>query len=223
VNRQAFYQPPPDIFGILNISISAFYIFISKIFITPYKIAGILGIFLVSFGLGLKIDHKDTYKPWISPAILLAGSVFAYGCFLPAAWGLSDAPPDRNLSIPCFILVVTLLTTGFTAGGTLSLFRTSHWFNFASTGVLAIAAACIIFSAWVNIQDLFSTRRAYVDYAQKWDRVNELVVQAKLGGADVVHIPAMDSWTSLDKPNDNPKFWLNICYSKYYGVQILSP
>jgi hypothetical protein len=142
---------------------------------------------------------------------------------LPAAWGLSDAPPDRNLSIPCFILVVTLLTSGFTAGGTLSFYRTSRWFISAQTGLLVLALACMVFSAWVNIHDLFSTRQAYEDYAQKWDGVNEQILQAKSGGADVVHIPAMDSWTSLDKPNDNPKFWLNICYSKYYGVQILSP
>ena len=222
-SRQAFYQPPPGIFGIFNISISALLVFLTKILFTPEKIAGILGTFLVSIWLGSIVNHKNKIKSWLPPAILLAGIAFTFGCFLPAAWGLSDAPPDRNLCIPCFILVVTLLLTGFTSGELLSHSLEQRRLNSTQTGLLVIALACIGFSAWVNIHNLYVTRQAYIEYAQKWDTVNQQIIQGKLSGSKVVHIPAMDSWTTLDKPNDNPKFWLNICYSKYYDVQILSP
>ena len=223
VNRQAFYQPPPGILGIFAISISAFLMFISNILIAPERFAGILGVFLASLWFGSIVDHTSKTKPWIPPAILLTGIALAFGCFLPAAWGLSEAPPDRTLSIPGFILVVTFLIAGFTAGNQLSFYMPQRQLNTTQTGLLVITIACMGFSAWVNIHNLYSTRQAYLDYAQKWDRVNRQIIQKKMAGYDVVHIPAMDSWTTLDKPNDNPRFWLNICYSKYYGVQILSP
>jgi len=222
-NRQAFYQPPPGIFGIFTISISAFLMFISNILIAPERFAGILGVFLASLWFGSIVNHTYKTRPWIPPAILLAGIALTFGCFLPAAWGLSEAPPDRTLCIPAFILVVTFLIAGFTAGNQLSFYMAQHQLNIAQTGLLVIIMACIGFSAWVNIHNLYSTRQAYLDYAQKWDRVNRQIIQTKLAGYDMVHIPSMDSWTTLDKPNDNPRFWLNICYSKYYDVQILSP
>jgi hypothetical protein len=222
-NRQAFYQPPPGIFGIFTISISAFLMFITNILMAPEKFGGILGVFLASLLFGSIIDHTNRTRPWIAPAILLAGIALTFGCFLPAAWGLSGAPPDRTLSIPGFILVVTLLIAGFTAGNQLSFYMAQHQLDTAQTGIMVITIACLGFSAWISIHNLYSTRQAYRDYAQKWEMVNRQIIQTKSAGNNVVHIPAMDSWTSLDKPNDNPRFWLNICYSKYYGIQILSP
>src|ERR1700690_1255785 len=143
--------------------------------------------------------------------------------FLSRSLGISDAPPDRSLSIPSFLLVATILFSGFTTGSLLSYYITSHKLEVIQTGFLIITLACIGYSAWVNVNNLYNTRQVYVEYSRKWDIVNEQVIQAKLAGKEVVHIPAMDSWTTLDKPTNNPHFWQNICYSDYYGVKITSP
>jgi hypothetical protein len=49
------------------------------------------------------------------------------------------------------------------------------------------------------------------------------ITRAKAAGEQQVIIPIMTNWAGLDNPNDNPKFWLNYCYSKYYGINVLTP
>ena len=221
--RQGLFTPPLGIFEVFKISISAFLVYISNIFITPEKIAGVLGAFLATVWLGSMVDHPNKSRAWILPVILLAGVALTFGCFLPAAWGLSDAPPDRSLSIPSFLLVATILILGFSTGSLLSDYITSHKLDVIRTGFLIITLACIVFSAWVNMNNLYNGRQVYIEFSRKWDMVNEQVIQAKLAGKPVVHIPAMDSWTTLDKPTNNPHFWQNICYSDYYDIKIISP
>lgn len=222
-NRLTLYTPPPGIFGIFNISISAFLAYLSKIIITPEKIAGILGALLASLWLGSFIEHKNQTRPWLPPVILIAGLAFTFGCFLPAAWGLSDAPPDRVLSLPSFILVATILITGFFTGSFLSYHLTPQKHVGVQTGVLVITLACLGFSAWVNIRNLYGSRQPYIDYAQKWDLVNQQIIQAQISGKAKIHIPAMDNWTALDRPRDKSWFWQNVCYSNFYGIQVLGP
>jgi hypothetical protein len=100
---------------------------------------------------------------------------------------------------------------------------TPHKLDGIQTGLLIITLACLGFSAWVNVHNLYNTRRAYIEYARKWDMVNEQIIQAQLAGKKAIHIPAMDSWTTLDRPRDKTWFWQNVCYSKYYGIQIIGP
>ena len=222
-NRQALYQAPPGIFEILNISITAFLTYLSNILMTPEKLAGFLGIFLASLWFGSFMEPKHKTGSWFPFAVLLAGTAFAIGCFVPAAWGLSDVPPDRVLSIPSFILVATLLISGFITGNTLSNSITTHKLDDIQTGLLVITLGCIVFSATVNVRNLYFNRRAYTAFARKWDMVNEQIIQVKSIGKEVVHIPIMENWAALEKPNNNPKFWMNVCYSKYYDIKILSP
>jgi hypothetical protein len=160
--RQGLFTPPLGIFEIFKISLSAFLAYISNVFLTPEKIAGILGAFLAAVWLGSIVDHPNKARPWIPPAILLVGVALTFGCFLPAAWGLSDAPPDRSLSIPSFLLVATILFSGFTTGSLLSYYITSHKLAVIQTGFLIITLACIGYSAWVNVNNLYNTRQVYV-------------------------------------------------------------
>ena len=41
-------------------------------------------------------------------------------------------------------------------------------------------------------------------------------------GADQILIEPMDNWAGLNEPNDNPKFWVNVCYRQYYGIEVLA-
>jgi hypothetical protein len=82
--------------------------------------------------------------------------------------------------------------------------------------------ALMLFSAWTNGQALFSSRQKYIDYALQWDHMNAQIIRAKAAGNELVVIPAMKNWAGLDNPNDNPKFWVNYCYSKYYDINVIA-
>ena len=50
------------------------------------------------------------------------------------------------------------------------------------------------------------------------------ILQARADNLDTVTIPAMNVWTGGGgDPTDNPRFWVNQCYSLYYGLTVLGP
>ena len=61
-----------------------------------------------------------------------------------------------------------------------------------------------------------------MDYAQMWDQTEASILKSKQNGASQVFIPVTPNWASLNTPNDNPRFWVNVCMSRYYDVQILA-
>jgi hypothetical protein len=116
-----------------------------------------------------------------------------------------------------------LLSAGVTLGQWLTL-RVETKYEFpVNLGFGLSVMALMLCSAWLNGQALYSSRQKYLDYAVLWDRMNAQVIQAKTAGKTSVMIPTMANWAGLDSPNDNPKFWLNFCYSKYYDINVLAP
>lgn len=222
-NRQAFYPPPPNLYTLSSIALKAFFLFLGEMLRTPEKLTGLIGLVLLSVWFGMHTKTKILDKTWIPPSIVASGLILAFGCFLPAAWGLSDAPPPRNLIIPAFLLIGNFLIAGFLVGNLISTKAGNEYLLVSRLGLLIVAIMLLGYSVWINTQDVYSARQAHIAYAQKWDAINQQIVNARISGNTVVHIPSMESWTTLNEPNNNPKFWLNICYSKYYGIQILSP
>ncbi len=221
--RQSYFKPPPGLLGILRISFDAFLAFLINLLKYPALASGMLGLLAASIWIGSRFRLASKIKTWLIPVIVVVGLGFAFGCFIPAAWGLSSAPPPRNLIIPSFFLTVSWMLAGFLCGiwfGSLSISPS----RFGVQTILLLSSFLLLgYSGLSNTFHLYSTRKAHMDYASKWTMVNRQIIQARQAGNTVVHIPSMDSWTSLDKPNNNPKFWLNQCYSKYYGIQVLSP
>ncbi len=221
--RQTYFKPPPGLIEILQISFYAYLLFLTKLLTNPVIVYGLLGVLAASAWIGARFQPEIKINIWIIPALVVLGLGFAFGCFIPAAWGLSSAPPSRNLIIPSFFLAVSWIVAGFLGGVWLNTLSISHS-RFRAQIILPIIAFLLLgYSALSNASYLYSTRKAYMDYANKWTVVDQQIVQAREDGKTVIHIPSMNSWTSLDKPNNNPKFWLNQCYSKYYGIQVLSP
>jgi hypothetical protein len=222
-NRQAFFPGSPNIFTILSISLTGYLAFLKDMVSTPDKIAGLVGMSAAASWWGLQSRPERAPKSWAAPAILLAGFIFAFGCFPSAAYGMSDVPPARTLVIPAYFLVIGLLSAGVIWGQWLTL-RVETKYEFpVNLGLGISVTALILCSAWLNGQALYASRQIYLDYAVLWDRMNAQVMQAKTAGKESVTIPTMANWAGLDSPNDNPKFWLNFCYSKYYDINVLAP
>jgi hypothetical protein len=143
---------------------------------------------------------------------------FAFSCFPPAAYGLSDAPPDRTLILPTYFFLLGLLALGFVCG---NLLRKKQGFV-TSTVLPLVMIATIIIAASINSINLYRSRSEFIQYAAYWDDMNAGILKAKQAGASRAFIPVIQNWAFLNTPNDNPRFWVNICMSSYYGLQILA-
>jgi hypothetical protein len=217
--RQKYYKAPPGMFEVVKIGLDAFLKFLGSLLASPLIVVSLIGILAAAIWIGSRFRPGIQVKIWMPAAILAVGLGFAFGCFLPAAWGLSSAPPSRSLIIPAFFLAASWITVGFLSGAWLNPPPLSN----PRLGLLILAFLLLGFSSWSSASYLYSTRKAYIDYASKWTTIDRQIIQTRQAGDTSVHIPSMNNWASLNMPNDNPKFWLNQCYSKYYGVQVLSP
>jgi hypothetical protein len=215
--RQALYPESVGVFKMFDIAFAV----LQEIFITPEKLLGILGVTLGVTWVGMQAKNDDTDKLGKILICLIAGLTFTFLCFIPAAYGLGLTPYARTLIIPAFMLVVSLLMTSYLFGNAISSkinsWRFIHYVFFLITTIL-LASSVVIKS-----HELYTSRHVYSDYAKKWDQVDTKIKYAKLVGQETVHVPSMLNWAGLDRPTDNPKFWLTACYSQYYGIQVLGP
>jgi hypothetical protein len=217
--RQSFSPPTLGILDILKISAEGYADFLKGIFLSPEKVTVFLGVMLVFIWAGsLYTGNIDRHKIRIFLCILGAG-ILSFICFPPGVYGYGTPPPERTMIIPLFILVTLLPCAGFLAG---NYFQKTTTLNIAKL-VLVPAILFILVSSTLNANMLYKSRTEYIEFSEKWDSTNALILTAKTNGQEPVEIPAMTSWTRLDRPNENPKHWMTKCYSDFYGIQVLGP
>ena len=44
---------------------------------------------------------------------------------------------------------------------------------------------------------------------------------AKNDHEESITLPFVNNWATLNTLTDNPKFWVNVCYSNYYGISVI--
>ena len=59
-----------------------------------------------------------------------------------------------------------------------------------------------------------------MEYAREWDRVKIEIDHAIQDGRESLAIPPRGNWGGILDVNDNPKFYVNQCMSKYYQLDI---
>jgi hypothetical protein len=218
--RQAF-DPAPGLDKLITISIQAYAVFIAQILFSPEKIAGLIGaVFIIIFLGGLY--QTPGVKNWHSVAYVVGGFLLSLACFPPGVYGYSDAPPARTLVIACFGLVAGLFYASFSIG---QRFSTTFQARKIAYGITALAVLLLGFSSITQVQAVYRQRQIYIDYASAWDQNDRLIREAKAAQKDSVLIenPEANNWTGLNVLNGNPKFWVNVCYSKYYGIPVFGP
>lgn len=220
--RQAFYPPPPPLLQVLRIAYVNFTAFLVSTFDTVPGLLAVVSVVAVSLWFGM---HLPTPRPsiWLAPAILGGATAVAFLCFLPAAYGLSDAPPDRTLIIPTHLLSVALIAAGLTGGRYLGAKHgPASNRSVAELVIIGIALMTVLTSIAISDHGLLTQRASFADYASYWDRMNSQAIAARRAGQTQLQIQQEANWAGLDEPNDNPKFWLNICLREYYGIEVLA-
>ncbi|RIK31180.1 MAG: hypothetical protein DCC56_03040 [Anaerolineae bacterium] len=219
--RQANFPPSPGIVEIFRIATNGYFEFIGSLLTQPPISAGVLGVWLGAVLIGGFAANDHPPRVWTIPAALLFGMAIAYLCFPPTAYGMSNVPPRRVLIISAFFLSAGLITSGYLAGKWSSHRMVDK--SAVTAGLLLAVTLLLSYSSWVTSRTLYESRQTFVEFANLWDQVDAQILQAKANGDESITIPAMSSWTGLDRPNENPKFWATKCYSDFYGIQIFGP
>jgi hypothetical protein len=222
--RQAYFPAPPDLLTVLRVTFTSYFAFLWSILSSPYILSGLLGTGISAVWLGMRMNRIAAVQApagWWAPLLLLVGLILAFGCFPPAVYGTSEPPPTRTLIIPAFLLTICFLASNFTLGEWLSG-RVSQ-VMIPSAALLLIAWALILFSCYEPFQKLSSMRADHAAFAQQWDQVDRKIRDARSSGLEQVSIPSLTNWADAPYPTDNPKYWPNICYSKFYDINITAP
>lgn len=218
--RQAL-NPAPDLSKLITISVQSYVDFIKNIILSPEKIAGLFGTMLLIILIG-SLYPIFNGKHGHALTATIGGLLLSLACFPPGVYGYSEAPPDRTLIIASFGLVAGLFYASFSIGQQHAIFFQTSKIMY---GVTTFAILMLGFSTIVQFQSLKQQAQTYIDYANTWDKNDQLIRDAKSLQKDSVFIenPEANNWTGLNVLNDNPKFWVNICYSKYYGISVFGP
>jgi hypothetical protein len=219
--RQAYYPPPPGVAGILTIALSNFGAYLGWLAGNPERWLAIVAAAAVAEYVGMMRPRKSG-PLWHGPLSLMIGLGFSYLCFLPAAYGLSDAPPERTLMIPSFILAIAVMLAAFTVGRQIAWRGGGALPPGLETAVLVLALVTAAgWTAWSDLR-LLAAQPTFARYAAHWDTTNAQVLDALAAGDNEVWIQSMANWAGLNEPNDNPKYWVNVCYEEYYGIRVLA-
>ncbi|HSL44985.1 MAG TPA: DUF6056 family protein [Anaerolineales bacterium] len=214
--RQAFFPPPPGVGELLTISLNGFLAYGASLVSSPEKFLVIVSLCSLAVIIGSKLN-RDIHTGFLAviPSLMIG---FMFTCFLPAAYGTSESPPGRTLMLPTYFFLIGLFAWGLVCGTLVGERQNAvvlKWLPGAVIVTLFIAAS-------LHSIDLYQSRFEFIEYATAWDQTNTEILKSRQNGATQVVIPVIPSWTSIETPNDNPRFWVNRCMSAYYDLQILA-
>ena len=220
VIRRSLMPPAPDLVSLIRISIDSFTIFVADIFQQKEKVLALLGAMLTTIWIGKEYKEVISVRIWQISLYFLGGILLAFASFPPGVYGYAAYPPTRTLVIGVFMLVTFFLYASFLLGGWLSQ---KGKFLYNGTTIAVLASIFLLFSATITTKSLYESRGTYIAFAEKWDRVDAEILEAKASGAPSITIEAMNNWAGLDRPNENPKWWPTECYSLYYDILVMGP
>jgi hypothetical protein len=220
--RQDLYPPHPDLITLWRVTTHSYLDFVRAIFQTPEKVAVLFGALFTAFWLGTRSEPSVKESPSLFPITSLGAILLSIACLVPGVYATSEPSAPRTMIIPVSILVAGLQYAGFMFG---QRWAGSRGFSNPVGYVVPVLAGLLIgYAALVNGQSLYGSRSIYIEFAQRWQSADAQILQAKARGDESVTIPAMNVWTGPGgDPTDNPKYWVNRCYSLYYGITVLGP
>ena len=221
VIRRVFFPASPGIVRLFEITAQGYAGYLVDLFRSPKRLSALLVLVFSSIWVGTETDEKPFNRYWIALSPL-GGIFLAFVSILPSVYGTSEMAHPRTLIVPTYLIVVSLIYAGLLTGKWLtgSLAASVP----VRSGLMVCVAGFMLFSSWANATSLYESRATYISFAGRWDQANAQILQAKTNGEPSVTIPALHPWTGPGgDPTDNPRFWVNSCYSLYYGFPVLGP
>lgn len=220
--RQGFFPPPPALFMLLKIASTSYIDFLMYIPKSLIISAAFVGAILGAINLGMDTNHEEPPKLWSICVILIAGLVIPLASFLPFAYVASEPLVGRAMINPAYLFAAIFLYAAVQAGKWLTSKIKPVTRPRVFLGLTIVTFALITVSVWKYGQEFYYLGRAPIEYAEQWERSHEAIIHAKQAGDEIITIPVAHNWAGVLGPNDNPKYYVNQCMSRYYGIQIFA-
>ncbi len=152
------------------------------------------------------------------PPIL--GFILIVCSFAPSVWGLSRIPPVRAQIVPEFILVCVQVLWGVVVGltlrrrGTLDRDVSMRYSIFACVLIIVL----LVLGPLASARRILSLAPQFRAYASRWDDRDGEMHDAKLKGRQNLSVPALGYTGGLEDILPDPKFWVNYCFARFYGL-----
>ena len=215
--RAENFPLPLSMFDVLIISSRSMFGYLATLFSSTESITGTLGVFLLGAWVGYENASLTNVLRNLS-FIFFGGVLLIFCCFPPSAYAMSDAPPDRTLIIATNILALLVVFSGYYFGSFVSS-KTENWPHSVFFTVKLVIILCLGLSSFNVSKGMLGTRQKYIDFAIAWDRTNETLLLLKNEATDVVVPAVVDDWSGVLRMADNPRFYVNVCVSDYYGFK----
>lgn len=220
-NRQALYPAPASPLMIMFIALQSYVNLWKGLFLDPQKIVTLVAVFSGSMFLGTLLSNRIGINSRISLMVMITGLLFAYCCFLPAAYGQSTGPSETSLIVPMYILVLTFAITGLLCGASLPNIDTEQPHGRYVLVLSLVLFVSLGYSTIVNLQHLRTQITQATVYGENWEMRDQQIRRARLDGVKKIVISSMPGWITQE-PTENPRFFVNHCMALYYGAESLS-
>ncbi|NMB54291.1 MAG: sodium/proton-translocating pyrophosphatase [Leptolinea sp.] len=232
--RQSYFPTPPGLWDLLSISAASLGKFLHFMVNSPDRLI-IQGVLL---GAGLLTGYlyagrenipstffakaeSPLYRGFwrvISLTGLLA-AILLYTCFVPAAYGMSNLPPDRTWIIPVLILCVFLVVWGFLLGIRLRLYKK---LTLPCPKVIAwLLFFLLAFYTFRITEGILSVRADYQRFADAFDQADRTIREARAEGMSSVQIPEVHNHFGLSDYGAGTTYWLDQAVDSYYGIHVI--
>jgi hypothetical protein len=228
--RQAYFPPPPGMADLSRLSILGTYQFLKNILISKRHLLTAALLFSFSWMLGAGFLSQDRlFLPEAlrkrRAVLLLSAAALAVqvSCFVPAAYGMSAAPPARTMIIPAFALTVSIVLFGLLLGQSIPERVAVPGTRAARTVLLLLGAGigclAVVDVSW-NAYRTIGVARTMRAYALGWDEMNRSLQAAKAQGETDASVPALQNGIGLEDIGPDPNTWVNQCAGEYFHVTV---
>jgi hypothetical protein len=213
----------PDLLSIISISTSSAFNFIKfSIRGLWLPFVGLLGLsILVAYyfirSLTIQYNQIELALAFILVALMIFGLIMCVCA--PTAYGMMTFPEKRVLMLAHIVLVFGIFSEGFVIG----LFIQIYFYKFQT--LRSISLILVLFFCLYPLST-FQTRiteiTIYANRAELWDSRNyDIKSQIELGKTALI-VDALDSFSEIMELNQDERFWVNQCASRYYGVESIT-
>ncbi len=226
--RQSVLPHPPDLLGLVRMSLYNAYIFTRISISKGFWQLVLCTLFFLGLSCLFAISHpKKSTRPAASITGILAclavGYIGVVCTMAPSVYAESSYPDLRVLIVPWWIFLIETGGVSWLAGQMLA-----HWLQpnpgsasynaIFVTACLAVLAICALpLSASFS---LYKQLPRYQRWAYFWDMRNAQIWQASRTNQGRVEVMQIDHIIQdVSDLSPNPAFWYNVCAARYYGVK----
>jgi hypothetical protein len=229
--RQALTPESPGLLKIISLSLFYGLKFIGKsVLLSP--IPTVLSLFipaLVTFAfhpgerrLGERKLRENRIRSYL---LLLFSPIVGYlliaFSMAPSVYGVSAFPEDRALTIPQFVLTITIIFWGALCGAALKRYgveieKIRRWI---AVIVCSVVVVLLVLGPLLSARENFVRAPTLRAYAERWDNRDHEIRDAIEGGTKHLVVSALGFTGGLADIKGDPDYWVNRCFASYYGLE----